>query len=174
MKLIIAIITIGLALGTAAIAGPVELEGAPRSLADGDTYVLHFRSQGIDTPEKAQQCARSDGSCYACGQAATAALDNLIRAPAGSRVKYRELRFRVWTVGTYGRPVVTAYLGDIDLHLELVRQGWAVAYRRYLPDELRMAYLAAEDEAKAAKRGMWQGEFIEPRLWRRGERLACE
>ena len=36
---------------------------------------------------------------------------------------------KVWTVGRNGRPVVTAYDGDRDLHLELLEQGWAVAYR---------------------------------------------
>ena len=81
---------------------------------------------------------------------------------------------KVWTVGRYGRPVVTAYGGDRDLHLELLEQGWAVAYRQYLPAPLKSAYLAAEAGAKAAKRGLWQGKFIVPNAWRRGGRLECE
>ena len=41
----------------------------PYGLDDGDTYILHVRAQGIDTPEKRQLCERADGSCYACGKA---------------------------------------------------------------------------------------------------------
>ena len=60
------------------------------------------------------------------------------------------------------------------MHREMLVQGHAVAYRRYLPDELRASYLAAEADAKEAKRGIWAGEFVEPSKWWRGERLACE
>ncbi len=82
---------------------------------------------------------------------------------------------RVWTTGKFGRPVVTAYLPDgTDVHEAMIRQGWAVAYRRYLPEPLRPAYLAAEAEAKGARRGIWRGKFIVPSKWRRGDRLACE
>ena len=88
--------------------------------------------------------------------------------------EWKTLRFKVWTMGRYGRPIVTAYDGGRDLHLELLEQGWAVAYRQYLPDPLKSAYLAAEAGAKAAKRGLWQGKFIVPSAWRRGGRLACE
>ena len=81
---------------------------------------------------------------------------------------------KVWTTGRYGRPVVTAYDGDRDLHLALLEQGWAVVFRRFLPDSLKGAYLAAEADAKAAKRGLWQGKFIVPSKWRRGGRLEWE
>jgi hypothetical protein len=39
--------------------------------------------------------------------------------------------------------------------------GWALAYRRYSMD-----YVAAEDEARKAKRGMWRGTFVKPWEWR--------
>jgi len=82
---------------------------------------------------------------------------------------------KVWETGRYGRPVVTAYLPDgTDVHAEMIRQGWGIAYRRYLPEPLRDAYIAAEAEAKGARRGIWRGRFIVPWKWRRGDRLACE
>ena len=156
----------------------------PYSLDDGDTYILHVRAQGIDTPEKRQMCELADGSCYPCGKTAREALSDLIvkRDGAGQPVvdtrrgpQFHRLRMKVWTTGTYGRPVVTAYLPDgTDVHEAMVRQGWAVAYRRYLPETLRDAYLAAEAEAKEARRGIWRGKFVVPWKWRRGERLACE
>ena len=53
----------------------------------------------------------------------------------------------------------------------MVRQGFAVAYRRY-----SQRYVKAEEAAKKAKIGLWQGAFVMPSEWRRGERLAksCE
>ena len=166
------LITAFLFYSTFSIAGEaIWFEGKPRSLDDGDTVVMHFRFQGIDTPEKAQMCEDTKGTCYRCGDKATEALRKLVTGPNG---KLKLLRFRYWETGYYGRPVVTPYDGTKDLSLELIRQGWAIAYRKYLVDELKSDYLAAEAEAQAAKRGMWQGKFIEPSHWRKGNRLACE
>jgi endonuclease YncB( thermonuclease family) len=52
-------------------------------------------------------------------------------------------------------------VGDTDINAWLVAQGLALAYRRYSHD-----YLAAEDNARAAKRGMWAGTFEPPWEWR--------
>ena len=38
---------------------------------------------------------------------------------------------------------------------ELVRQGWALAYRRY-----GLTYVGQEAEARAAERGLWATRFI--------------
>jgi len=63
----------------------------------------------------------------------------------------------------YGRTLAICSAGDIaDLGEALVRDGYAVDYRRYTSD-----YLAAEDEARAARRGIWQGDFERPEDWRR-------
>ena len=45
----------------------------------------------------------------------------------------------------------------------IVRQGWALAYRRY-----SRAYVSAEDEARKSVVGIWRGKFVEPWEWRRG------
>ena len=45
----------------------------------------------------------------------------------------------------------------------------ALAYRRY-----SKKYVPEEDEAKAAKKGMWAGEFVAPLDWRRGEILPSD
>lgn len=55
--------------------------------------------------------------------------------------------------------------GREDLNAWMVAQGLAIAYRRYSTD-----YVPAEDQAKAAKRGIWAGAFTTPSDWRRGER----
>ena len=62
----------------------------------------------------------------------------------------------------YGRLIAVCYAGDHDLNAKMVRQGWALAYRRYSMD-----YVDAEAAAKDAGVGMWRGEFEPPWEWRR-------
>lgn len=78
-------------------------------------------------------------------------------------------------IKTYGRKVGVCYYGRKNLGVEIVRAGWGIAYRYYLHQvpELKQTFIDAEEEAKAAKRGIWQGKFVEPSKWRRGERLGC-
>ncbi len=42
----------------------------------------------------------------------------------------------------------------------------SLAYRRYSLD-----YVETEADARAARRGIWAGEFVKPWEWRRGKRL---
>ena len=134
-------------------------------IRDGDTPLIQIRMFGIDTPEKQQMCERSNGSCYPCGQRATWVLSGLLVG---------EATYRFTGESTYGRPVATIFMGQRDVNLEMVRQGHAVVYERYLPTEMRARYLEVQEEAKDAERGIWQGRFILPEKWRQGERLECE
>lgn len=54
-----------------------------------------------------------------------------------------------------------------ELNAWMVCEGWAFAYQQY-----SRAYVAEEEAARAARRGIWRGEFVAPWDWRRGERLA--
>ncbi|MEQ8322198.1 MAG: thermonuclease family protein [Rhodospirillales bacterium] len=149
-----------------------DISGIPTSISDGDTLKVSgetIRFFGIDTPEKAQLCARADGSCYKCGQTSGDALRNMIGhggvvcKPTGSK--------------TYGRWVAVCYSGSLNLNLEMARQGHATVYHRYLNDipELKPLFEAAEVEAKERGRGIFQGEFIPPEQWRnQNKRLSCE
>jgi endonuclease YncB( thermonuclease family) len=66
-------------------------------------------------------------------------------------------------VDRYGRVVSRCFVGDVDVNEWLVAQGLALAYRRYSHD-----YVAAEDEARKAGRGIWAGTFESP--WERRRR----
>ena len=66
----------------------------------------------------------------------------------------------------YGRIVAVCRVAGADVNAWMVEQGWAVAYRKYSTD-----YVSEEAAAKAERRGVWRGEFVEPSRWRRGERL---
>ena len=43
----------------------------------------------------------------------------------------------------------------------MVAEGWAVAFRKYGID-----YIAQEEDARIARRGMWAGSFDMPWDWR--------
>ena len=44
----------------------------------------------------------------------------------------------------------------------MVRQGYAVAYKKYSKD-----YIKDENYAKENKLGIWRGDFIRPNKWRK-------
>eukprot|EP00887_Chlorella_sp_A99_P002445 scaffold10.g2445.t1 len=140
--------------------------GVPR-VVDGDTLVVaqqRVRLFGIDAPETKQMCTRPSGSQYACGQESKEAL--------AQKVGGAEVVCRQQAKDLYGRAVAVCSLnrrGDAreDLNAWMVEQGHAVAYRQY-----SKAYVALEDEARLAKRGIWAGSFQEPAQWRKAQRAA--
>jgi endonuclease YncB( thermonuclease family) len=155
---LIAAALMGLALPTPAHADVVGVA----SVIDADTIEIHgerIRLYGIDAPESCQTCIDASGRTCRCGQRAALALQNLI----GRRTVSCQQR----DVDRYGRIVAQCQQGDIDIGEWLVGQGLALAYRRY-----SKAYVAAEETASAAKRGVWAGSFTAPWDWRR-EHGSC-
>lgn len=131
-----------------------DVTGKPRVI-DGDTIEIggeRIRLYGIDAPEANQTC-RADGKEWACGQEAIFALafemaEHWITCTGDARDAYGQL-IAVCTVGPY------------DLNARIVRGGWALALRQHSMD-----YVDEENEAKMARRGVWQGEFVPPWEWR--------
>ena len=57
-----------------------------------------------------------------------------------------------------------------NVNLEMVKDGLAEVYRGRNVKELDLnPYWKAEEQARAAKRGMWVlgDEYVSPRIWRR-------
>lgn len=120
------------------------------SLRKGDS---EYRLHAIDAPELQQTCASSSGADYPCGREAHKALRALV---AG-----HDLSCRILETDRYGRFIASCSMAEFDINAEMVRQGWAIAYRSHGLD-----YIAAETAAKKARRGLWQGEFELPEEWR--------
>ena len=112
---------------------------------------------GIDAPEHRQLCRSVRGEAYRCGHKSTHALAALIGQ--------QPVRCLKRDVDRYGRLVAQCFAGSTDLEAEQVRQGWAVAYRKY-----SRAYVTEEEQARRARRGIWAGEFAMPWDWRRQNR----
>ena len=131
-------------------------------IVDGDTVVLsgvRVRLHGIDAPETRQSCRDARDRRYRCGREATAALIRL----AGGGIRCRMQRGS----DRYGRKIGTCYAADgRNINAEMVRLGHALAYRKY-----STAYVAQEREARARRRGLHRGAFVDPWAWRRGQRL---
>jgi endonuclease YncB( thermonuclease family) len=135
-----------------------DLSG-PVRVIDGDTIVVagtHVRLAGIDAPERAQTC-RAGGREVACGREATAALHRLI---GDARVTCQGHGY-----DRYRRLIATCWAGNLELNRAMVRDGQAVAYRRY-----SLAYVADEDWARAHHVGLWAGDFENPEAFRHRKR----
>ncbi len=124
---------------------------------DGDTLRIgevRVRLHGIDAPELGQVCER-DGTAWPCGREAALALDQ--------RIAGRMVSCRGTTTDRFGRLVAFCTVDGESLNRWLVREGWAVAYRRY-----SHAYVIDEWIARWHRRGLWAGSFERPEDWRHG------
>lgn len=139
---------------------PAAGSAARVAVVDGDSLAAggrRLRLHGIDAPEIGQACTRG-GRPYDCGREASDAMARII----GRSV----LACRVLGTDQFGREIVRCHDSrGLDVAGELVRQGWAIAFRRF-SDE----YVGQEAEARAARRGLWAGSFEEPSDWRRRHR----
>ncbi len=147
-------------LAFAGAATAEELRGRVVGIADGDTLTLltdqreqvRIRLAEIDTPERRQPY----------GDRARQALAAL----AFGKV----VRVEVVDIDRYGRTVGRIRETAVDVNAELVRRGAAWVYRRYNRD---LSLLQLEDEARAARRGLWalpEAERMPPWEWRAAAR----
>jgi endonuclease YncB( thermonuclease family) len=129
---------------------------------DGDTLSIgenRIRLHGIDAPESDQFCTR-DGRAWACGEEAADQLRSLIRGG--------ELRCDVLGNDQYSRTLARCYQRGVDINRAMVESGYAVAYRKY-----SIEYVEAEEQAKAARRGIWASTFELPSAFRQGGRSSA-
>ena len=149
-------------VGTAIAFTPVGLIDSIRDpqeieVLDGDTIKVNgkrIRLYGIDAPERAQHCRDEHGEPYNCGLDSAYHLWEFLQDQ------------RLWCekiqTDRYGRELaVCKTRSGIDIGALQVREGWAIAYRRYSNE-----YRHEEAEAKAANRGIWRGHFTEPETFR--------
>ena|SRR5688572_16966658 len=130
-------------------------------LVDGDTFYarvkgvdMEFRLQGIDAPEHDQPY----------GTESTALLGQLTRGPGQQLVLVFD------DVDRYGRIVVQAWVGNLNINEEMVRRGAAWSESVYADDD---RLFQIEEGARKRKEGLWAlpaPDRIEPWVWRKEER----
>lgn len=144
--------------------GQFDISGMTR-VSDGDTLRIgdtRIRLSGIDAPERAARCTvKASGARVACGTEAGARLRALTD---GRRVACLDEGG-----DRYGRRLATCYVTRqgrrIDIAREMVRQGWALAYRRY-----STRYVIDETAARLDGAGLWAMDFENPEDYRREAR----
>lgn len=146
----------------AAVAEAEVIRGRVVAVADGDTVTVldghntqhRIRLAEIDAPERGQPWANRSKQ----------ALSDLV---FGKSVLVRQT-----DVDRYGRVVGRIFVGETDVSREMVEQGAAWAYRRYLTDQ---TILASETRARRARVGLWsmsEAQTVTPWEWRRGARAG--
>ncbi|MCX7059274.1 MAG: thermonuclease family protein [Gammaproteobacteria bacterium] len=124
------------------VAGAVfACSGRVVGVTDGDTIkVLCDRTEvkvrlaEIDAPERGQPF----------GAQSKAALSDLVFG--------RQIRLDVTDTDRYGRSIARVWVGRTDANREMVRLGYAWAYRKYLTDA---TLLDDEAAAQRARSGLW-------------------
>lgn len=130
------------------------------SVVDGDTLDIHgqrVRLWGVDAPESSQTCTVA-GKVAQCGQAAALALSNFIGQKTVSCTRKDTDR--------YGRLVGVCSVAGVEVNRWQVEQGNALAYVQYGG----AVYNEAEARARAARVGVWAGEFVKPWDYRAARR----
>ena len=134
------------------------------SIIDADTLDIRserIRLVGVDAPESGQKCKDASGAFVRCGTVAANALDAWIARNPVTCISEGKDR--------YQRILGKCSVRGDSVQEWLVRNGYAVAYRQYSTE-----FVEAELAARAAKAGIWAGEFVMPADWRKGQRLDGE
>ncbi|MCC6918785.1 MAG: thermonuclease family protein [Alphaproteobacteria bacterium] len=141
-----------------------DISGTAR-VTDGDTLRIgdtRIRLSGIDAPERSAHCTvKASGARIACGAEARDRLTALVGNRSLGCIDDGSDR--------YGRTLATCYATRqgkrVDIAREMVRQGWALAYRRY-----STRYVIDETAARVDGAGLWAMDFQNPEDYRREAR----
>ena len=141
-----------------------EIVGFPQVI-DGDT--IHIKSfkirlEGIDAPEMKQKCKKpflqimffNFQKDYDCGL--------ISKKKLIQKIGNKPVKCILLGKDRYKRYLAKCLKDSLDLNRWMVRNGYAVAYRKY-----SKLYILDENFAKQEKLGLWRGTFVEPEQWRR-------
>lgn len=157
-KLLVVLLLLLLAVPALAKEPLRVIYGQVVKISDGDTIhvvdaqgvKVKVRLYGIDAPETSK--GKKAGQPY--GEDAQAALADMV---------YRQqVRLDVQAIDRYKRLVALVVLNGKDVNLELVKMGYAWAYKQYLDRPHASEYIDAENEARRLKVGLWKDNNPQP------------
>lgn len=131
------------------------LLGKVINVADGDTIAVldadkvqhKIRLTGIDAPVKRQ------------------AFGNVSKQSLAEQVAGQSVAVEWVKIDKYGRKVGKVLLAGLDCNLVQVKRGLAWHYKQYQREQSpvdQQSYAAAENEARAAKLGLWRDDAPVP------------
>ena len=122
-----------------------EIYGVPK-IIDGDTVHINnykLRLEGIDAPEMRQQCKKeflkissTIGFTFYKDYTGKVSKEKLI-----SKISGTEIKCIFTTKDRYKRYIATCYKEKTNLNQWMVRNGYAIAYRRYSKNMYQMKNL---------------------------------
>jgi len=132
--------------------------GTVTKVSDGDTIhvttpektKLTVRLYGMDAPETPkinQRTSRINKPGQPYGEKSWMALD--------AKIMGKQVRLNIIDIDRYKRMVGVIWIGERNINLEMVKEGYAEAYVEYLKEPYRAQFMQAEREARSAKRGIW-------------------
>jgi endonuclease YncB( thermonuclease family) len=139
------------------ITGKVEVRDA-NTLVFGDGTEVTI-GMGMDAPDLKQMAMNGD-SLYPCGKEAAEFLKKLIGRQTVTFLASKDQDLEAKKLRG------NCFVGETSLEIEMVRNGWAIAHHSGIT--------AWEISARENKRGLWQGQFVLPERWRKGDRLKGE
>lgn len=132
-------------------------EDQKTEVIDGDSLEINgerIRLAGIDAPEYRQYCFDAEKKKYDCGIEAKKYLQTLVDAP--------DFYCKTKDVDIYKRKLSVCYAYGKNINKKMIEEGWAIAYRTNNP-----FYHIAQMRAKINGKGIFQGKFIAPEIYRR-------
>jgi micrococcal nuclease len=132
--------------------------GTVTKVSDGDTIhvttpektKLTVRLYGMDAPETPkinQRTGRINKPGQPYGDQSWKALD--------AKIMGKQVRLDIIDIDRYKRMVGMIWIGNRNINLEMVKEGYAEAYPEYLKEPYRAQFIQAEKEARSARRGIW-------------------
>lgn len=153
-----ALLLLLLAVLSAAYKGEI-IKGKIMQVKDGDTVVIEpeeggaffiCRLYGIDTPEIAH--GKKPGQPY--GEEAMTELKRLVLG--------QSVNVELTGAKTYRREVCVIRKDSVNVNLEMVKRGYAWAYRQYLKRPYASEFIDAERDARSKHLGLWQQSNPQP------------
>ena len=138
--------------------------GGPRR-ARGDTLQIDdhvVQLYGIDAPELGQYCERGD-DLWACGLEAALFLQKTVNFE-GPPMECSPWGDEPAAATGVELVIGVCQIGPKQVGLTMVRNGYALALPESFPD-----YQEAEAQAREARLGVWQSDFVPPWKWREGK-----
>ena len=128
------------------------VEGIVRAVYDGDTVLLATRQDnrlkvrlyGIDAPETAKR--GMTGQSFA----------DVSKRTLMFKIMGRTIRAEIMDRDQYHRAVGILRYNGRDINRDMVEEGMAWAYRRYLQGPYVSEYIDAEEKARARRKGLWR------------------
>jgi micrococcal nuclease len=139
--------------GSSSLRPAKEFSATVMRISDGDTLELapedppgpaeKVRLLGIDAPNTGKPLFKEAGAALGALTSTGPIRVEFDRAGRGERDEY-------------GRLLAYVFAGETNVNVEQVRQGWATYSKKHGGERFASELRAAEDEARAARRGVWK------------------